>query len=199
MPFADELGPVVLAPHRDSWTGEYGELAMSLRSLELAERGAFDHVGSTSIAGLVAKDVIDIQIRLSDIDTDAVVDRLVGLGYRRRPEPWNNEEASRRGPEMKLVFAPPSGARACNVHVRREGSQGARDALLFRDFLRANDAERDDWGAIKQSIVNRFEAADLATYGQAKQSAWHSLMQRADGWALGENWAPDPLIEWSRT
>ena len=121
MPFADELGPVVLVAYGDSWALAYDELAMSLRSLELAERGAIDHVGSTSITGLVAKDVIDIQIRLRAIDANAIVPCFESAGYRRRPELWNNEEASRGGPEVKLVFAPPVGARACNVHVRREG------------------------------------------------------------------------------
>jgi len=198
VPFADELSPVVLVPHRDTWASDFLVIASSLRDLDLADEGVIEHVGSTAVAGLMAKDVIDVQIRLWEIDEDFVVHRFESADYRRRPESWNNVEVTRSGPEMKLVFAPAIGARRSNVHVRRHGSRGARDTLLFRDFLKANEAQRDAWDAFKRSILEGGEEVDLMTYGQAKQPAWKSLMSRADDWEQQQMWEPDPLVKWSR-
>jgi GrpB-like predicted nucleotidyltransferase (UPF0157 family) len=197
--FADELGPVVLVAHCDTWASEFDAIAASLHTLELADEGSIDHVGSTSIPGLVAKDVIDVQIRLVEIDEGLLLDRFDRAGYRRRPERWNNVEATRTGPEMKLVFAPAIGARRMNIHVRRDRTKGASDTLLFRDFLRSNDADRDGWGNFKQSIVDSGEGVDLMTYGQAKQLAWHGLMESADDWARQHAWEPEPVVAWSKT
>jgi hypothetical protein len=88
------------------------------------------------------------------------------LGYRCRPEPWNRTEMSSRVACRKLVFAPPSGARLCNVHIREDGTPNARYALLFRDYLRADDSARQAWGAFKKRLA--VSVPDLADYGQIK-------------------------------
>jgi dephospho-CoA kinase len=155
-----------------------------------------EHVGSTSIPDLVAKDVIDVQIRVPELDTELLIGRFTVAGYRHRPEPWNNLEATRLGVYPKLVFAPPLGARHANVHTRAHDSPGAYDTLLFRDYLRAEEAPRRSWGDLKQSIVQGKDV-DFATYGQAKQLAWADLMTEADQWALEHEWRPRLLVPWS--
>src|SRR5579872_5871374 len=137
VPFPDELRPVAVVPYRPGWEAEFSALAERIWALRLAEMGEVEHVGSTSVPHLAAKDVIDVQVRVDDLDPELVTERFAGIGFRRRPEEWNNLEDTRRGPVPKLVFAPPVDARHVNVHVRVDGSQGARDTLLFRDFLRA--------------------------------------------------------------
>jgi GrpB-like predicted nucleotidyltransferase (UPF0157 family) len=196
MPFLDEDEAVRLTPHRTEWQAEYAELAETLRSLNLASLGMIEHVGSTSIPDLVAKDVIDIQIRVPDLDAEFVIGHFTAAGFRHRPEPWNNLEATRLGVYPKLVFAPPLGARHANVHVRAQNSPGAHDTLLFRDYLRAEEEPRRHWGDLRQAIVQG-KNVDLATYGQAKQAAWAELMTGADRWALEHEWRPRPLVPWS--
>jgi GrpB-like predicted nucleotidyltransferase (UPF0157 family) len=115
--------------------------------------GKVDHIGSTSVPGLAAKDCIDLQVRVDTLDEDKITGRFEKIGFRVRPEPWNRIEiaADRKWP--KLVFAPPAGERASNVHVREALSETARRNLLFRDFLRANDTARDAWGDFKQHLA----------------------------------------------
>jgi len=87
------------------------------------------------------------------------------------------------------VFAGPIGQRAVNVHLRLRQSTGARHALLFRDFLRANPAERDTWGRFKARLAE--DVTDLTACGQIKTGPWTLLMQLAEVWATGAGWRPD--------
>jgi GrpB-like predicted nucleotidyltransferase (UPF0157 family) len=172
-------------------------LAFELRRLNVADYGAIEHVGSTSVPGLFAKDVIDVQIRISRIEEERVVATFAQAGFRHRREPWNNLEATRTGLVTKLVFAPPVGARRSNVHVRTDGTKGANDTLLFRDFLNDDLEARDAWSRFKISLVKGDHDIELSTYGQLKQPAWARLMERADDWAKEKKWHPSSLSSWS--
>jgi GrpB-like predicted nucleotidyltransferase (UPF0157 family) len=197
VPFPDEDGPVVLAEYQEEWADDFVVLAESLRKLELDARGAIDHVGSTAIPGMVAKDVIDAQIRVVELDVDAITTRFTEAGFRRRQEEWNKRESTRSGVISKLVFAPPAGGRRVNVHVRIDGTRGASDTLLFRDYLRSEVEPRIRWAEFKHSIMEDAGSIDLARYGLAKQSRWGELMIQADAWAARTYWQASPLTMWS--
>lgn len=189
MPFPDEVAPVILIQDFERWQSEYIRLSLTLESLDFGANRVIDHVGSTSVLGLVAKDVIDVQIRVPKLQSVRTKEAFASIGFRHRPESWNNLERSRTGPESKLVFATPEGSRHSNIHVRSADSTGARDTLLFRDYLRANERVRDDWGKFKISIVGGAAGIDLASYGQIKQPKWFALMKDADAWAIREDWS----------
>jgi GrpB-like predicted nucleotidyltransferase (UPF0157 family) len=196
MTFPDEDVPVALVSPTDQWREDYGEIAQALRRLSLSDVGMIEHVGSTSIPDLVAADVIDVQIRVPDLDADLVVSRFVAAGFRHRPEPWNSLEPTRMGVYPKLVFAPALGARRANIHVRPNGSPGAQDTLLFRDYLCAEDEPRRRWGELKTALVQSKDV-DPAAYDEAKRAPWLELMADADKWALIHEWRPRPLARWS--
>jgi len=197
VPFPEEVSPVVLVEYQAQWTEDFAVLAATLRKLELAAEGAIEHVGSTAIIGMVAKDVIDAQVRVPHLDVNPIAARFTDAGFRLRPEEWNTRESTKQGVNPKLVFAPPVGGRPVNVHVRADGTQGARDTLLFRDFLRSEEESMNWWADTKRSIVKSAGSIDLASYGQAKQSKWAALMIQADAWAKERNWQPSLLVSWS--
>jgi dephospho-CoA kinase len=182
--------------YQPRWPSEFSALTQELRRLELSDRGSIEHIGSTSVPDLAAKDVIDIQIRVPVIDEPRMTTAFERHGYRRRPEPWNNLEPTRTGQIPKLVFAPPANARPCNVHVRTDGTTGARDALMFRDCLWQDKQLRDTWGRFKIALAESLSDADLVAYGQVKQHAWAVLMHAADLWAQQVDWEPEPLGNW---
>lgn len=189
MPFPDEVAPVILRQDFDRWQTDFALLSLTLDSLDFDANRVIDHVGSTSVPGLWAKDVIDVQVRVPKLQSVRTKTAFASIGFRHRPESWNNLERSRSGPESKLVFAPPEGSRHSNIHIRSADSTGARDTLLFRDYLRANEKVRDEWGEFKISIVEGAVEIDLASYGQIKQPRWFALMKDADAWAIHENWS----------
>jgi dephospho-CoA kinase len=73
--------------------------------------------------------------------------------------------------------------------VRLRGAPNARFALLFRDYLRADAAAREAWGAFKRRLAQ--SAPDLFDYGQIKAPATQVLMIAAERWAADVGWSPD--------
>jgi len=191
VPFPDEDVVVRLVSYRPEWGAEFASLAAELGAalgMLGPPRCWIDHVGSTAVPGLAAKDCVDVMIRAEPADFTAVAEALVAVGFRLRPEPWNREETSFGITSPKLVLAPPVGARSCNVHLRALGSPNARYALLFRDFLRADEAARDAWSAFKSRLAS--QVPDLFGYGQIKAPATDILMAAADAWADRVGWMP---------
>ncbi|WP_350275219.1 GrpB family protein [Kribbella sp. HUAS MG21] len=188
MPFPDELGPAVAVTEYDpAWPAEFDHLAGRLHAA-LGDRAlAIDHIGSTSVPGLAAKNCIDAQVRVAALAPD-LIDLMESHGFRCRPEPWNHTEISNGHTCEKLVFAPPIGERATNVHLRVAGRPNTRFALLFRDYLRADQTARNAWGAFKQRLAQ--SVPNLADYGQIKAPATEILMLSAERWAAQTNWSP---------
>lgn len=79
MPFPDEDDPVTLILDFDRWSTDFSYL---LHTLQVRELGVVNHVGSTSVPGLVAKDVIDAQIRVPIIQTHQTKNAFASIGFR---------------------------------------------------------------------------------------------------------------------
>jgi GrpB-like predicted nucleotidyltransferase (UPF0157 family) len=188
MPFADEplAHRVEVLPYQARWASE-GEALVARLALLVPTAVAIDHIGSTAVPGLPAKNCLDVMIRVPDV-AHAGVDELVKEGFRQRPEPWNRIETLDGVGYPKLVFAPPVGFRPVNVHVRQIGSPTARYALLFRDFLRADPASRQVWGQFKLQLAET--VSDIYDYGQIKESVQPLLMASAERWAAEHSWSP---------
>lgn len=187
VPFPDELQPagVIVHSYNRSWPVEAAALGAELAALVPAAL-AVDHIGSTAIAGMAAKDCLDMMILVDDLDESNAEPALTAAGYRRRPEPWNNLEEANGRHWPKFVFAPPIGARTCNIHVRTVTSDTARVALLFRDHLRANPIRTQWWSELKTRAAQH--TTTLQDYGQIKYPAWHLLMDLAEAWARDTGW-----------
>ena len=170
------------------WPGDFAVLARRIQDALGPAAVRVSHVGSTSVPGLAAKDCIDVQVEARAIEEELITGCLGRIGFRLRPEPWNRVEATPGGPCPKLVFAPPEGERASNVHVVEVASEAARRKLLFRDFLRADDTARDAWSDFKQRLATM--ASDIYQYGQAKAGPTQILMIAAESWAGQAQWAP---------
>jgi len=82
MPFADEKTTVAVIAYRPSWPDEFATIAAGLRTVVGGLARAIDHVGSTSVPELPAKDCIDIQVRVDRIDHAQIVPPLTAAGFR---------------------------------------------------------------------------------------------------------------------
>ena len=191
MPFPDEpfSSGVEVVPCRDDWAVEGSELVAALTTF-LPDAVSVDHVGSTSVPGLAAKDCLDIMIQVRDLATAGSADALERRAYRRRPEPWNQQEIAYGIVCPKQVFAAPPGTRSCNLHIRGHGGANVRYALLFRDYLRADAGAAHAFGQFKARLAET--VTDLASYGQMNAPAQEILIQPAERWARDCGWQPNP-------
>ena len=121
---------ISIVPHRPSWSVEFQEIAARLRAGigEMALR--VDHIGSTSVPNLCAKDVIDLQVTVAKLD-GGVAERLRQLGFVQRPEiEGDHVPPGYTGPEgdwAKLFFVQPKRA---TPHQRSCSSTGATKPTL---------------------------------------------------------------------
>lgn len=127
---------VEIVAYKRSWTHEFREIASVLR-LGLGKLALrIDHIGSTSVSGLAAKDVIDIQITVMTLDQE-LLSAMLALGYSQPEGIWRDHRpahASESEAEwQKWLFNPPPHQRRTHIHVRVQGRANQRFALLFRD------------------------------------------------------------------
>ena len=184
---------VEIIPYQKSWPTDFQEIASNLRRAlgELALR--IDHIGSTAVPGLPAKDVIDIQITVAALD-DRVIAAITALGYTQPEGVWRDHcPPNVVGPETewdKWLFRPPPGQRRTNTHVRVQGRANQRYALLFRDYLRAHPASAGAYAELKRRLAQHL--ADPQTYPDVKDPAVDLIYLAAEDWAAATCWQPGP-------
>lgn len=174
------------------WPQQFGAIADKLRQTLQTEALRIDHIGSTSVHDLAAKDVIDIQISVADLVRERVTAKLIELGYRLSPHASDNLVGLAEGsPDLQKRFLrEPSGHRRVHVHVREMGRLNQSYALLFRDFLRSNELIRRAYQMIKLELADKF-ADDLDSYYAVKDPHMDTIYGAAKLWASQVNWQPD--------
>lgn len=183
---------VVLSDWRPEWATDFAKLAETLSEALGGIAIRIDHIGSTSVQGMRAKDVIDVQVIVAELESDRIIQAFEHSGFEQRTSAWNLRDHVPAGwvgnPEewSKLVFPSPLNSRKGNVHVRRLGSPNERYALLFRDFLRADDVARDAWSRFKAQLA--MSTPSQSAYGAVKDPATDVLLALAQRWAIDTAW-----------
>jgi GrpB-like predicted nucleotidyltransferase (UPF0157 family) len=184
---------IIAYDHR--WPAEFAAIGGALRRAlgDLALR--IDHIGSTSVPGLAAKDRIDVQIAVAGFEQyDTMRERIESLGYVARPGfTGDHLPPGWQGPPSeweKRYFTTPPGWRPANLHVRVLGRANQRYALLFRDYLRAHPASAAAYADLKRRLAQHL--ADLSFYADVKDPACDLIAVAAEDWAKQEGWKLGP-------
>lgn len=172
--------PSEVVGYDTSWPGRYEEMRARLAAALGPTARRIHHVGSTAIAGLAAKPIVDVQVSVPDAEYEAAfrgpieaqgfVLRFVEPGHR--------------------YFRPPPGlARLWQVHVCSVGSRWERDHLLFRDYLRAHAGRAADYAALKRRLAEEYRHERIA-YTDAKAPFIEETLALAEEWATDVGWQP---------
>lgn len=174
----DEL---TLSEPRDEWPAEGARLVTRIERALGEQAVTVDHIGSTAVPGLLAKDVIDLQVgvrSLTDADGQEFVEALSRSGFPRvGGEAHDNSKDGEPWPKRFHGSADPG--RAAHVHVREVGSPGYDWALRFRDWLRSDAGAREDYAVLKKSLVSPTTTRD--GYATAKEPWFDSVHDRVTG------------------
>ncbi|MFE9583139.1 dephospho-CoA kinase [Nocardia sp. NPDC006044] len=149
-----------VVPANPEWPAQAQRLIARLWVACGASASRIDHIGSTSVPDLPAKDVIDLQITVADLAAaDGLRDALGAAGFPVRPE--ITEDCPRPTPQdpagtdvslwTKRYHQNADPGRLANIHVRVAGSPGQEYALLFRDWLRADARARAEYLEVKRA------------------------------------------------
>jgi len=162
---------VDVVPYSPQWPQQFERVAEALRTA-LAEvpTAAVEHVGSTSVCGLAAKPIIDVDVIVAGDDVAAAVAALEAIGYVHRGDLGVVDR--------EAFFAPDDDPRR-NVYVCRAGTLNVRNHLAVRDVLRARPDLRDEYGAVKLGLAAD-PSMDIDTYIAGKSGVLQKVLAMSD-------------------
>lgn len=185
---------VILSPYDAEWPRRAESLLDRLKIVLAPAALRIEHIGSTSIPDMAAKNVLDVQVSVANLDDaqsrfdgplgELGFERLpyehdhVPVGSRDCPTAWSKRLWCRRNAVDVDV----------NLHVRIAGSANERFALLFRDWMRAHPEAVGPYAAIKQAVAD--VAPDAATYSDVKDPIVDLVVAIAEPWAAATSWSP---------
>jgi GrpB-like predicted nucleotidyltransferase (UPF0157 family) len=185
--------PVVVA-YDPSWAERGAALVTALKTVadDLVER--VEHIGSTAIPAMAAKDVLDIQLTVSDLDgaPRALDEPFATLGFERHPYVRDHvpagmdDDPARWAKRVWARRGHPEGD--ANVHARLPGSPGERVALLFRDWFRAHPDAVPAYSAFKAALADA--VPDIGGYSDVKDPVVDLIIAVAERWASATGWQP---------
>ena len=164
---------VIVVPYNKSWPGEFEKIRKELAA-ELGECAvSIEHVGSTSVEGLAAKPVIDIDIMIKSYNCfEEVKSELVALGYLYQGDLGiPDRQAFKCEGKPHLMKH--------HLYVCPEYSAELERHIAFRDFLRKNDAERDLYAKVKIMAAKHYPD-DIDSYMKAKNPWCKEILERCN-------------------
>jgi len=185
---------IAIVEANPTWPARFAAEARRIRA-DLGDWAVrIDHIGSTAVAGLAAKDVLDIQVTAVDaaeLDDPRHPGRvaLESRGYRWQPNNPDRRKRFFRGP-TRASGDDTATAGDVNLHVRRDGCVSQQQALLLRDYLRAEPSARRRYENVKRSLTQQ-DWPTVDDYAQAKGDVVWELLREADRWSWS-GWRPGP-------
>ncbi|CAM4504096.1 GrpB family protein [Nocardia ninae] len=172
-----EKRDIRIVDYDPAWPQRFAEeRARIARALGTTAR-RIDHIGSTSVPGLAAKPIVDIDVSVPDVeDETAYLPPLLAAGYRLRV----------REPAHRMVRTV---QRDVHVHIVTVGSDWERRQLLFRDWLRHSVDDRAAYEKLKRQLAQQ-NWPDMNAYADAKGPLIAEIIQRAEAWAASIAWTP---------
>jgi GrpB-like predicted nucleotidyltransferase (UPF0157 family) len=163
--------PITLAAYDPDWPRLFDREADRIRSALGTVALRVEHVGSTSVPGLVAKPVIDVLLVVPDSADEArYTPQLEAAGYVLRiREPEWFEHRLFRGPDT-----------AVNLHVFSAGAAEVERVLRFRDRLRDDDVARDRYQRTKRELAE-LTWRHVQDYADAKTAVIDEILEGAEG------------------
>jgi GrpB-like predicted nucleotidyltransferase (UPF0157 family) len=154
-----------------SWPIRFEEVAETLRNaLADGPAASVEHVGSTSVPGLAAKPVLDIDVIVAPQDVPAAVAALARTGYQHRGD---------LGVAEREAFYAPDDDPRRHVYVCAAGTLNVRNHLAVRDVLRSRDDLRDEYAAVKLTLAAEPDM-DMDTYIARKSDVLQKVLAASD-------------------
>jgi GrpB-like predicted nucleotidyltransferase (UPF0157 family) len=151
--------PVRVVDYDPSWPDQFASIKDRVWPAVSDFALRIEHVGSTSVAGLAAKPVIDLDIVIpSRAELPLAISRLAELGY---------EHLGELGIEDRDAFRARADEPAHNLYVCPAESVGLRNHLALRNHLRSHPADASAYAALKKRLALQFPQ-DVDSYGEAK-------------------------------
>ena len=147
-----EIFPIILQQHDDLWSELYEQEERKIKTIAGDDLERINHIGSTSVKGLLAKPTIDILVEIKDdCDLSMFRERMKEAGYR--------ESSFTQKPELHIMYLKGYTEKGfvgqafhIHVHYKKDWNE-----LYFRDYLREHPDVCKEYEALKQDLKNKYE------------------------------------------
>ena len=161
---------VTIVPHNPQWPSDFlkikSELSDALKDVSYI---SIEHVGSTSVPGLAAKPIIDIDIVVARQNVEKAIAACGAIGY---------EYMDQWGIPDRHALRAPLQEPTRNLYVCVEGCIALRNHIAVRDLLRKDADLRAEYAAVKMELAER-EVADIDEYCEGKNQILGKILERA--------------------
>ncbi|MBN1351907.1 GrpB family protein [candidate division KSB1 bacterium] len=170
---------MILHDYTPTWKEEFERL----KAIYLESLGdtiiAIEHIGSTSIPGIKAKPILDVDIVIENYEIfPTVVDRLARLGYTHNGDQGIlHREAFKRKDEFTPESSPRRKWMNHHLYVCPEFSEELKRQLIFRDTLRIDERAKRAYEAIKIEIAARADG-DRKRYAAIKEAECREFVEK---------------------
>lgn len=163
-------GTVQVVPYNSEWTQLFQKEKARLKAALGDRIHDVEHIGSTSVPGLVAKPIIDMIASVDSLEVYKVLTQpLESLGYEFMPERVFSD---------RIFF--PKGPRENRTHhlsLVLKDSPGWHGPIQFRDYLMANSKAREEYQELKLELANKYPS-ERASYTKAKETMIQGIMDK---------------------
>jgi len=164
--------PILVVDYDANWSIQYEQEKIKILNALGNTIADIQHIGSTSVAGLAAKPVIDILLGVEHLPPQAEeITALETLGYLYYGELGiSGRHYFRRGMP-----------RTHQIHLVKLDSEFWESHILFRDFLRVHPDAAQQYEHLKRDLAAKFRA-DRERYTDSKAPLIEQLLVQARAW-----------------
>jgi GrpB-like predicted nucleotidyltransferase (UPF0157 family) len=178
---------IEIISYQNRWPEEFKAIGATIRNAVGDKAIAIHHIGSTSVPNLDAKDVIDIQMTVANLDIP-IQSQLHDIGFELGPHTQDHCPLGLQLPPNELEKRYYRGInRKINLHIRKQGAFNQIYPILFRDFLRSNSLAADAYGEVKRQLSKYF-VDNVDAYYDIKDPVCDALMAGAFEWSKINKW-----------
>ena len=165
-----EKRAIVIEDYDPVWMARFEQIHAALYAALGPTARRIEHFGSTAVPGLAAKGIVDVMVTVEDADDEENYGpALERAGFAIRL----------RQPGHRMYRTPDQDV---HVHVYSDASEAARIRLLFRDWLRHDEADRRLYEETKRELARRdWDATN--DYSDAKGAVVAKILIRAQRWS----------------
>lgn len=175
-----------LVPYREEWKADFEKIRKDINDCIGDRIVSIDHIGSTAIPGISAKDIIDVQIGIHNFDDiDSIQKALCNIGFEFLPQIKQDHAPGHEFDDFvpgwdKRFFTASGSRRPANLHVRLVSGKNFEFALRFRDYLRKDSEAARAYEQVKIRLAEYLSHDDMA-YSLIKDPVCDLIMLLASG------------------
>lgn len=170
--------PYELQEYDPAWKQRFFDAAEKLKIIHGDNLVEIDHIGSTSIVGMVAKPQVDVLVVVKNLD--AVKDHYEAfkkIGFTPKGRGYVAED------NEYMIQDSADGKRLVSVHTLQEGNPKIFEYKVFRDYLQNNEDDRNLYISTKRELYSKYHD-NYADYDRGKKEVIIGIKARAKEWAL---------------